>query len=142
MGRTASSFFFLIKKEQVVAPNKLLPNPFVSAETLKAGALIGLHLLAAGGENGSSGCQSPDFGDMWRYGYPKSPDWDGNVESWTESEGASSEQCEHNVESPALNVMEQDQSGEKISLFVEDWELARMALSCHIALDLMSPGNA
>ena len=67
---------------------------------------------------------------MWRYGYPKSPDWDGNVESWTESEGTSSEQCEHNVESRALNVMEQDQSGEKISLFVEDWELAR-------ALDLM-----
>ena len=40
-----------------------------------------------------------------------------------ESEGTfSSEQCEHNVESLALNVMEQDQSGENISLFLEDWK--------------------
>ena len=62
----------------------------------------------------------------------------GNVGSWTESEGtSSSEQCEHNVESLALNVMEPDQSGEKISLFLEDWELASVALSCHIALDML-----
>ena len=33
--------------------------------------------------------------------------------------------------------MGQDQSGEKISLFMEDWELARAALSCHRALDLL-----
>ena len=38
--------------------------------------------------------------------------------SWTESEGtSSSEQCEHIVESFALNAMGQDQSSEKISLF-------------------------
>ena len=37
------------------------------------------------------------------------------------SKGTSSaEQCEHNVESLALNVMEQDQSEEEISLFLED----------------------
>ena len=58
----------------------------------------------------SSGSQSPILGDMWRYGCPKSPDWDGDVESWTESEGtSSSEQCEHSVESLALNATEQDQ---------------------------------
>ena len=75
---------------------------------------------------------------MWRYGYPKSLDWDGNVGSWTESEGtSSSEQCEHNVGSFALYVVGQEQSGEKISLFSEDWELARVALSCHIALDIV-----
>ena len=39
-------FFFVIKKEQVVASNEVLPDPHVSAETLKACALIGLHLLA------------------------------------------------------------------------------------------------
>ena len=33
--------FFLIQKESVVASNEVLPNPFVSAETLKACALIG-----------------------------------------------------------------------------------------------------
>ena len=39
----------------------------------------------------------------------KSPDWDSDVESLTESEGtSSSDQCEHNVESLARNVMEQD----------------------------------
>ena len=125
-------------QEQVVASNEVLPDPFVSAEALKACALIGLHSLAADYEVGSSGSQSLDLGDMWRYGYPKSPDRDGNVESWTESEGtSSSRKCEHNVESLALNVMGQDQSGEKISLFLEDGELARVALSCHIALNML-----
>ena len=33
--------------------------------------------------------------------------------------------------------LEKDPSGEKISLFLEDWELARVALSCHIALDML-----
>ena len=47
-------------------------------------ALVGLHLLAADYEVGSSGSQSPDLGDMWRHGYPKSPDRDSDVESWTE----------------------------------------------------------
>ena len=57
-------FFFFIKKEPVVASNDVSPNPFVSAETLKACALIGLHLLSAEGEAGSSGSQSPDLGDV------------------------------------------------------------------------------
>ena len=57
---------------------------------------------------------------MWRDGSPKSPDWDSEVESWTGSEGtSSSEQCERNVESLALNVKGQEQSGEKIS---QQWE--------------------
>ena len=106
--------FFLVKKKPVVASNDVSSNPSVSAETLKACALIGLHLLAAEGEAGSRG----DLGDMWKYGCPKSLDWDSDAESWTESEGtSSSEQREHNVESLALNVMEQDQSGEKVYLF-------------------------
>ena len=50
-------------------------------------------------------------------GVQKSPDWDGDVDSWTESEGtSSSEECAYNAESLALNVVGQDQSGEKISL--------------------------
>ena len=68
----------------------------------------------------------------------KSLDWESDGESWTESEGiSSSEQREHNVESLALNVMVLDQSGEKISLFLEDCEVARVALSCHVALDML-----
>ena len=37
-------FFFLIKKEPVAVSNEVPFKPFVSAETVKACALIGLHL--------------------------------------------------------------------------------------------------
>ena len=88
-------------------------------------------------EAGSSGSQSPDLGDMWRYGCPKSLDWGSDGESWSASEGlSSSDSREHNVESLALNVIGQSWLGEKVSLFLEAWELARVALSCHIALDM------
>ena len=43
---------------------------------------------------------------------------------------------EHNVECRALEVAGQDWSSGVVSLFPEDWELARVALSCHMALDL------
>ena len=63
------------------------------------------------------------------------------LESWTGSAcTSSSEQCERNVESLALNVKGQDQSSEKIFLFVEDWDPARVALGCHMALGV--PGSA
>ena len=137
-GPHSELFLFLIRKEPVALTKAVPFQPFVSAETLVACALIGLHLLAAEYEIVASGSQSPDLGDMWRYGCPRSPDWDGNVQSWTESKGTSShEQRERNVESLAPNVMGQDQSGEKMSLFLEDWELGRVALSCHIALDML-----
>ena len=42
-----------------------------------------------------------------------------------------------NAESLALEVIGQDWSGEVASLFLEEWELAREALSCHMALDLL-----
>ena len=51
--------FFLVKKELVAVSNDVSSNPFVSAETPKACALICLHLLAAEGEAGSCGSQSP-----------------------------------------------------------------------------------
>ena len=62
-------FFFLIKKEPVVASDEVLPNPFCLCGTLETCAMLGLHLLAAEGEEGSGG-QSPDLGDMWRHGCP------------------------------------------------------------------------
>ena len=54
---------------------KRWPNPYVSAGKLKACALNGLHPLPAGGEAGSSGRQSPDFGDTWRHGGRINPEW-------------------------------------------------------------------
>ena len=89
MGRTARSSSSRKKKPEVVS-NEVLPDPFVSAETLKACALIGLHLWAAVHEAGSSGSQCPDLGDMWKYSCPKSRGWEGDVESWTGSEDTSS----------------------------------------------------
>ena len=41
------------------------------------------------------------------------------------------------MESIALNVIGQNWSGEKVSFFLEDLELARVALSCHTALDVL-----
>ena len=50
---------------------------------------------------------------MWRRGCVKSPIWDSDGESWSESEGLSSSDFrEHNVESLASNVIGQNWSGE------------------------------
>ena len=54
------------------------------------------------------------------------------------SEDASSvEYYEHNVDDLAIEVVGQNWSSEVISLFLVDWEVGRMALSCYLSLDLM-----
>ena len=129
-------FFFFIKKKPEVVLSEVLPDPFVSAETLKSCALIGLHLLAAENEAGSCSGQFPDLGDMWKFGCSALA----GIATLSHGQKAKALHLlssEHDVESFALNVMEQDLSGEKISLFLENCELGRVALSCHIALDLM-----
>ena len=79
---------------------------------------------------------SPDLGDMWRYGCPQSPVWGGN--EWAGSEDASSlEYYEHNVDNLAIEVVGQNWSSEVISLFLEDWEVGSVALSCHLSMDLV-----
>ena len=74
--RTASTFWnvpgkygphgeLFVLLHQEAFSNKVPFKPVVPAEMLKACALmIGLHLLAAEGEAGSSGRQFPDLGDM------------------------------------------------------------------------------
>ena len=95
-------------------------------------ALTGLHLLAAEVEDGSSGSQTPKSGDAWRYGCPKSLVWIGGDDDWAESESTSSfEEYKHNVGNFALEIIGQHWSGEMVSLFLEDGELGRVALSCH-----------
>ena len=94
--------------------------------------------MAAEGETGSSGGQSPLKEACGDTVAPKSPDWDSDGEWWSEREGLSaSDFREHNEESLALHVMGQNWSSEKVSLFLEDWELARVALRCHVALDML-----
>ena len=72
-GPHSDFFFFLIRSHEGSAVQTL-----VSAETLKACALIGLHLLAAGGDAGSSGSQSP----CGHTSTQKSPEWDSANTTW------------------------------------------------------------
>ena len=69
---------------------------------------------------------------------PKSPMWWSEGEAWSEDESVSSN-CsrEGNVGNDALHVIGLYGPGDKISLFLEDWELAKVALSCHVALDML-----
>ena len=81
-----------------------------------------------------SGRQSPDSGDMWRHGCPMSPEW---ISSCSTSETSCGEEYGHNNECRAFEVIGQDWSSEVVALFLEDWELGRVALSCHTAVDLL-----
>ena len=94
--------------------------------------------MAEEGRGGETGCQTRDFGDMRRFGCPKSPMWDSEGEAWSENESvSSSDSRENNVSSGALHVIWLYGPGDKVSLFLKDWELARVASSCHIALDML-----
>ena len=121
MGHTASFFPFFFKKEPVALMKAVPFKPVVPAETLQACALLGLHLLAAEGEAGSSGGQSPYLGDMWKYGCRKSLGWITPLTVRCTSTTTSASPVE---------VIGQDWSSEVVSLFLEDWELGRVALSC------------
>ena len=94
-----------------------------------------LHLLAADFEVGSSGSQSPDSGDMWKCGCPKSPIWtspcSGSVTSSDDEDVGTSNECR------AIEVIGQDWSSEVGALFLEDWQLGRVALSCHMEMDIL-----
>ena len=51
-----------------------------------------------------------------------------------ESEASEDEQAD-NVSNEALYVFGLHGSGDKISRYLQDWEVAMVALSCHMALD-------
>ena len=58
-----------------------------------------------------------------------------------ESEASRDEQAgssrENNVGNGALFVIGLHRSGDTIALFLQDWEVAKVALSCHISLDIL-----
>ena len=65
--------------------------------------------------------------------------WESEGEAWYDDESvSSSDSQENNVGNDALHVSVLYGLGDKISLslFLKDWELARVVLSCHIALDM------
>ena len=65
--------------------------------------------------------------------------WESEVEVWSEDESdSSSDSREDTVRNDALHVIGLYGPGDMISLFLHDWELAKVALSCHMALDMLS----
>ena len=82
-----------IEKEPFVLTKAVEFRPCVTAEALKACALIGLHMVAEEATSSSLNGFSPELGDTWRYGDPSNPLWKGDVGRWTESECTSSMRC-------------------------------------------------
>ena len=64
--------------------------------------------------------------------------WKSEGEAWSEDASVSSSGSRGgNVCNDALHVIGLHGLGGKISVFLKDWELAKVALSCHMALDML-----
>ena len=126
MGRMVSSSFFLWKKEPMVLSELVEFGPCFLAETVKACALICLHMMAE--ENRILLLTWVKCGSM---AAQKGPVWSDNGLEGERSEDSSSVgYYEHNVHNLAIEVVGQNWSSEVISLFLDDWEVGRVALSC------------
>ena len=55
-------------------------NLVAEAQLYKTDSTWGHPELADDNASTSSGSMSPDLGEMWRYGRPKSPDWDSEMD--------------------------------------------------------------
>ena len=99
---------------------------FFSDDVLNKVFSIALHLIAEEGRGAEDGCHAPDLGDEWKLGRPKSPTWESEGEAWSEDKGvSSSDSRESSVCNEALHVI-------GLYGFLKDWELAKVALSCHM----------
>ena len=102
-------FFFLLKKEPMVLSELVRFGPSISAEKVKVCALSGLHMMAE--EN-----------------------------SWRSECGpsvSSSSSSDNNVGNDAMFVIGLHGSGDTVAQFLQHWEVTKVALSCHIALDML-----
>ena len=104
---------------------------------MKACALIGLYMMA----EESAFRSDSDFSPIRRHvevWLPKNLVWSSGGDHWAGSEGTSSlEHYEHNVDNLDLEVVGQNWSSEVVSLFLEDCAVGRVALSSHMAMDLL-----
>ena len=113
------------------------PLPCFTSDVRENCALITLHVMAEQAMGGD-GFQVPELGEEWKIGCPNSPMWEREGEVWSEDESVSSSGSrEGNVCNDALHVIGLHGSGDKISLFLQDLELGKVALSCHMALDML-----
>ena len=108
-GRYGELFFFFLKKKPMVLSELVRFGPSIPVETVKACALVSLHMMAE--ENSG----------------------------WSEngSSVSSSSSDENNVGNDALFVIGLQGSGDTTVLFLQDWEVAKVALSCQKALDTL-----
>ena len=91
---------------------------------------LALHVIAEERRGGEDGCHAPDFGDEWKLGFPKSPTWESEGEAWSEDKSVSSSGSgDGNVGNDPVHVIGLYGPGGKISLFLKDLELAKVALS-------------
>ena len=68
----------------------------------------------------------------------KSPKWKSEGEAWSEDESVSSTASRKgNMCNGALHVIGLHGPSDNISLFLQDRELAKVALSCHMALEML-----
>ena len=87
---------------------------------------------------GRIGISSPDLVEMWEHGCPKSPVWsDDGLEEERGEDASSVVYYEQNVDNLAIEVVGQHWTSEVICFFLEDWEVRRVALSCHLSMDLL-----
>ena len=75
---------------------------------------------------------SETFNSCIRDGFPV-PESKGKCEASEDEQADNS--CENNVGNGALSVIGLHGSGDAITHFLQDWEVAKVALSCHVALD-------
>ena len=74
----------------------------------------------------------------WKVGCPKSPMRESEGEAWSEDKSVSSSDSRGDaVWNDAMHVIGLYGPGDKVSFFLKDWELASVALSCHMAVDML-----
>ena len=118
--------------------NAGIRTPLFSADVLKKCAPIASHLIAEEGRDGENEYHAHGLGDEWNMGCPKNSMCESEGEYWSEGASVSSSGSrEGNVGNDALHVIWLYGPGGKISLFLQDWELAEVALSCHMSLDML-----
>ena len=106
--------------------------------SVKSCALIGLQMMAEENALRSDRDSSLDLGEMWNYGCPKSLVWsDDGLEEERGEDTSPAEYYELDVDDLAIEVVGQNRTSEVISPFLEDWEVRRVASSCHLSMDLL-----
>ena len=96
-------------------------------------ALVALHVIAEEGRGGEDGC-TPDLANEWKLNCPKSQMWEIEDAQWSEDKVCLQMTLERAMCNEALRVIGLYGPGDKISLFLKDWELAKVALSCHMVM--------